>query len=163
MSDNDIILTYQGELFEQTISDLLDFAEHRMIEGEVERKVRKKVYMILMESLQNSFNHGEHEGKKRSTVALIQLGDSYELTIGNYLNNVNRKPLEEKLKLIDTLDDEGIKLKYREVLNNGERSDKGGSGLGLLHIARRAGSNMSYSIEEISDQLSYLTLNIKIE
>jgi hypothetical protein len=163
MSQNDIIFTFQGELHEQTISDLLDFTEHRMQEHHVDRSKRKKVFMVLMESLQNSFKHGSPKMEDSSTVALLQHTDCFELIIGNYLSSKNRKPLEEKLKMIERLSHDEMRSKYREILNNGEQSDVGGSGLGLLHIARRTGKEINYNIEEVSKELCYLTLNIKIE
>ncbi|MBD79912.1 MAG: hypothetical protein CL840_13450 [Crocinitomicaceae bacterium] len=164
MSGNDIILTYQGLLEAQTISDLLDFTEHRMVEHKISKPLRKKVFMIMLESLQNSHKHGHttSEYTRRATVALVKTDVGFELILGNFLSHENRMTLESKLKMIEGLSEAELKSKYMEKLMDGEQSDVGGSGLGLMDIARKSGNKMEYIFDDVDGQECYFTLNIKI-
>jgi hypothetical protein len=166
MSSNDIILTYQGLLDSNIISDLLDFVEERLKELEIKKPARKKVFLIMLESLQNSFKHGNlrnPDGKMVTTLALVQKEEEkFELILGNFLLRENKSALESKLKMIDGLSEKELKEKYLEVLSNGEQSDIGGSGLGLMDIARKSGNKLNYRFDEVDDDKCYFTLNIKI-
>jgi len=48
------------------------------------------------------------------------------------------------------------------VLNNGEMSDKGGGGLGMIDIARKTGEKLNYNFMPVDDSYSFFSLNIKI-
>ena len=67
-----------------------------------------------------------------------------------------------KIDYINSLDRDQLKAYYKEVLNNGVLSKKGGGGLGLIDIARRSGSKLEYNIREINEGFSFFTLTVKI-
>jgi len=165
MSDKNIILTYQGLLEADIISDLVGFVEDRLKERVIKKGLRKKVYMVMLESLQNSFKHGTpnySDDMRVTTMALIYDDDNFELTLGNFVPFENRVRLESSLKLINSFSEEELKEKYLEILNNGVQSDVGGSGLGLIDIARKSGNKIDYRFDEVDNENSYFTLNIKI-
>jgi hypothetical protein len=47
-------------------------------------------------------------------------------------------------------------------LNNGELSEKGGGGLGLIDIAKKSRNKLQYSFREIDEDYSFFTLTVKI-
>lgn len=166
MSKDNVVLTYQGRLEPETISDLLKFTEHRLQEKAIDKATQKRIFMIMLESLQNSYKHGSEvksEDENICTVALVRHSEDFELTLGNYLNEDASSGLEEKLQLIQQLSPEELKEKYREVLNNGQQSEIGGSGLGLMHIARKSGHSLDYKIDKVEDGVCYFTFNVKIK
>lgn len=165
MSDRNIILTYQGVLDPDVISELLDFVELRLKERKIKKSLRKKVYMIMLETLQNSLKHGSSkltDENRRTTTALIHKDDNFELTLGNSVFVENKINLEKSLELINSLSEEKLKEKYLEILNNGIQSAVGGSGLGLIDIARKSGNKLDYRFDEMDQENFYFTLNIII-
>ena len=57
MSRDDIMLTYQGKLDETVVDELLHFSETILYEQGIEKNLRKKIFVILVETLQNSLKH----------------------------------------------------------------------------------------------------------
>ena len=55
-----------------------------------------------------------------------------------------------------------LKEFYKSILNNGIRSLNGGSGLGMIDIARKTGEKLEYNFLEIDDKVSFFTLIIKV-
>ena len=55
-----------------------------------------------------------------------------------------------------------LKSYYKEVLNNGEMSAKGGGGLGMIDIARKSGRKLEYRFDPIDDSFSFFSLHVKV-
>src|SRR5512133_1611547 len=55
--DGNIILFYRGNIDSDVINHILDTVEGKMVEADENPKLRKKVYNVLVESLQNLFHH----------------------------------------------------------------------------------------------------------
>ncbi len=55
-----------------------------------------------------------------------------------------------------------LKALYLQVLNNVELSAKGGAGLGLIQLARKAGQPIPFDFENSNEQLSNFYLSLKL-
>ena len=55
-TDN-VILFYKGNVDSDVINHVLDTVEDKMAEANDQAKLRKKVYNVLVESLQNLYHH----------------------------------------------------------------------------------------------------------
>jgi 5'-deoxynucleotidase YfbR-like HD superfamily hydrolase len=131
-------------------------------------KIKKKVYNILVEALQNLYHHLDKQSneptKGYNTVIFMvgKEGDDYSVFTGNYIKNENADKLKEKLDKINSLDKDELKAYYKEVLNNGKMSEKGGGGLGMIDIARKSGQKLDYDFQTVDKDHSFYSLNIKI-
>ncbi|UTW60728.1 SiaB family protein kinase [bacterium SCSIO 12741] len=165
LSENDIVLTYHGRLDKQVINDLLHFTESVLITRNVERRIRKKVFSILVESLQNSYKNALllEESKDQVTALLLRNQGVYELNLGNYLSEENKDKLIRQIEDINALDSKQLVEKYQSVLKDGKRTALGGSGLGLLDMARKSGNQLSYKVTPGEDGLYYFLLKIIID
>ena len=133
-----------------------------------EPTIRKKVYNVLVECLQNLYHHldevSETESDKiRSAIFTIgKVDNKYSIITGNYILNENIFGLKNRLDEVNSLTKEELKEYYKRVLNNGEMSLKGGGGLGMIDIARKTGEKLEYNFLEIDNKVSFFTLNIKV-
>ncbi|MCB0482064.1 MAG: SiaB family protein kinase [Flavobacteriales bacterium] len=165
MSTDDIVLTYQGKLDAQILDKLLHFSEAILTERNVDKVLRKKIFIILVESLQNCYKHQMVDGLGELmdfTVALTHEDDGFHLVLGNYMTLHDRDALKEKLDDINSLDQKQLNNKYIEVLDNGEQTASGGSGLGLIELARKSGNPLQYSFTNASDEMAYFVMQINI-
>ncbi len=86
----------------------------------------------------------------------------------NYVSSINLIEMDEvellrnKLNQLNTIEKDKLKALYLEVLNNEELSAKGGAGLGLIQLARKAGQPISFDFENINEQLSNFYLSLKL-
>ena len=86
----------------------------------------------------------------------------YSIMTGNFIANENVELMEGRLDRINAMDKDELKMYYKEVLNNGEMSAKGGGGLGMIDIARKSGKKLEYKFDHIDDEYSFFSLNIKV-
>ena len=80
----------------------------------------------------------------------------------SYLKNENADLLKSRLEKINSLNEDELKAYYKEVLNNGMMSDKGGGGLGMIDIARKSGQKLAFDFQKVDDEYSFYSLNINI-
>lgn len=155
---------YRG-IFNPSLTDkILMLAETNMnLIGEVS-KTQKRVYFVMVESLQNITRH-QDVGQTQDNQALfvVQNKDGkYGMASGNVIETTNIDSLKEKLDKINSLSPEELKIYYKDVLENTGLSEKGGAGLGLIEIARRSGSKLFYIFKPITEKLSYFYFKSKI-
>ncbi len=169
MERNNILLSFKGEITSELLTSILQIMENKMDNLQEEPKMKKKVYNVLVECLQNLYHHmdevaeKEENEKTRSAIFTIgKSGEKYNIITGNYILNENIGGLKKRLDEVNSLNKEELKEYYKKVLNNGEMSLKGGGGLGMIDIARKTGEKLEYNFLEIDNKVSFFTLNIKV-
>ena len=164
------ILYYRGNIDSDLINKVLDTVEEKMVKGKEQSKLRKKVYNVLVESLQNLYHHvdkapedfDDQTSEKFGMVAINKIERGYKILTGNFILSENIGKLEEKIKRINRSSHEEITELYKFILNHQRISPKGGGGLGLVDIARKTGNKLEYSFKKYNDEFSFFYLNILI-
>ncbi|MBQ5538744.1 MAG: SiaB family protein kinase [Bacteroidales bacterium] len=143
--------TYRGNVNSDVVENILSLAETNFGDMKEKLMVRKKVYFIMVESLQNITRHQELDGVTGGEnfdqygLFIIRRGRyGYYITSANLVKNEHCEKLKEKLDIVNSKDSDELKIYSRQILANGEYSQKGGAGLGLIEIARKAGSKIKY-------------------
>lgn len=168
MERNNILLSFKGEITSELLTSILQIMENKMDNMQEEPKMKKKVYNVLVECLQNLYHHMDEvvepdTDKIRSAIFTIgKLDGKYSIITGNYILNENINGLKARLDEVNALTKEELKEYYKKILNNGEMSLKGGGGLGMIDIARKTGEKLDYNFLEIDNKVSFFTLNIKV-
>ncbi|MBI4945747.1 MAG: hypothetical protein HY840_05025 [Bacteroidetes bacterium] len=168
MERNNILLSFKGDITSELLTSILQIMESKLENLQEEPKVKKKVYNVLVECLQNLYHHmGEMDAaqneKNRSAIFMIgKLETHYNIITGNYIRNENMDGLKARLDEVNNLTQIELKEYYKKVLANGEMSAKGGGGLGMIDIARKTGEKLNYNFMPVDDKYSFFSLNIKI-
>jgi len=158
--------TNQGELnyvyrgsFTQTITDhLIELSELGVRHADDPISVKKRVYQIMVEGLQNISKHQDeikHTIEIPGFFNIQKKAGVFLITTANLISNNRIHILENHIKQINTLNKEELKEYYRKVLAQGELSNKGGAGLGLIDIARKAEGKLYYQFEKFNDDYSF--------
>ncbi len=170
LSKGDVLLAYKGSITSELINDVLEAVEEKLSGVKEDGKTRKKLYNVLVESLQNLYHHIEetHKGihedldPKFGVLVIERDKDEYKVTTGNFVNTQKIKFLKEKIDKINSLTRDELKDMYKFILNHQRISAKGGGGLGLVDIARKTGNKLSYNFYTYNDDYSFFNLTIKI-
>ncbi len=170
LSKGDVILAYKGSITSELINDVLEGVEKKLAEANEEGKTRKKIYNVLVESMQNLFHHIEeyHEGinenldPKFGILVVEKDKDCYKVTTGNFINSSKIKYLKEKIDKINSLTKEELKDMYKFILNHQKLSAKGGGGLGLVDIARKTGNKLEYAFYNYNNNYYFFNLTIRV-
>ena len=167
-SDSEVLMNFHGEVNEQRIGSILGEVEKKLEATEEDFKKQRKVYNILVEGLQNIYHHtnamadGNDVENKTATFVLGRKESEYAVLTANYIEVDNITPLKAKLDKINSLDKDGLRSYYKEVLNNGQYSIHGGGGLGMIDIARKSGNKIEYDFSAVNDYFGLYILKIKV-
>ncbi len=170
LQKGEVILSYKGSITSELINEVLETVEEKLVEIDESGKTRKKVYNVLVESLQNLYHHIEvkHEGveenldPKFGILLVLKEDDEYKVITGNFIKNNKIQFLKEKIDKINSMSKEELKDMYKFILNHQKISAKGGGGLGLVDIARKTGKNVLYEFYQYDDNYSFFNLTIEV-
>ena len=167
MLAKNLILVYEGEFTQEITKSVLSMAERNMDSMGEESSIKRKVFNVMVECLQNIVKHGEDYNplneKKQTAIFMIgKLDDEYVITSGNPVKNDSVGILTEKLDQINSLDKEGLKALYKDIIKGTEISEKGGAGLGFVDMARKSGQKLEYDFTKINDEHSFFSLKTTI-
>lgn len=164
MVDRNLILIYEGEFTQEITKSVLAMAERNMDYLGEESSIKKKVFNVMVECLQNICKHSDTvKEKEKSAIFMIgKENEFYTITSGNYIVNQDVQGLKSKLEKINSLDKEGLKSFYKELITNGELSDKGGAGLGFVDIARKSGEKLGFEFNQVNDEYSFFSFKTQI-
>jgi hypothetical protein len=152
---------YRGDFTQKLTDSILSLSETNMEANNEPLKNRKKVYFIMVESLQNITRHQDTEVLE-GFFSIHKSLKGFLITSGNVIETVNVPGLTGKLENLNAMTPEQLKTHYYEVLNGGEFSDKGGAGLGLIEMMRKSGNKLSYEFVKVNETHSYFYFQINI-
>jgi len=160
------IILYKGPVSSELLSTLLKTIEQKLEQIGERVVVRKKIFNVMVESIQNLIKHvDEHEINTNNNAVMFSIQHTpeyYLISTGNFVTKDEALQLSTKLDKINLMNKEQLRDYYQEVLENQVISPKGGAGLGLIDIARKSSDKVAYELKSISDELSFFTLKIKV-
>jgi len=124
----------------------------------------RKISFLTVEVIQNIIHHSDKnpKGETFAYFEIIKDSDNYIIKSGNLLLKEKTEELEKKLEYVESSSHDEIKQKIMTKLDNGDFSDKGGAGIGLLSIKKRTDRGMSYNIEYFKEDYNFIHFEIKI-
>src|SRR4030042_6949118 len=94
---DNVILFYKGNVDSDVINHVLDTVEDKMAEVNEQAKLRKKVYNVLVESLQNLYHHvdrvpddfEDQTSEKFGLLVVKKVKGGYKIITGNFVQAEN--------------------------------------------------------------------------
>jgi len=165
MKNQQVILVYEGVITHEIVKAFSALAEANMERNQEDASIQKKVYFVMVESLQNISKHSdsaEEDKPGRGVFIISKAEENYMMTTGNIVENSKVEGLKAMLEQINTLDKEELKELYKTQMKGGSISEKGGAGLGFISIARKTESKLQYSFQPIDDSKTFFILSTNI-
>ncbi len=172
MISNKFTLVYEGEITHQITKAFTSLAENKMDSYSEDASMKKKVFHVMVECLQNLSKHAEEtstaEGVAFASNGIFIVGrledesQGYQIMTGNAVEKNKVIELKALLEKINQLDKDGLKELFKKQMREGSLSEKGGAGLGLIDIARKTGEKLEYNFIDIDDNNSFFLLRTKI-
>ncbi len=162
---DDLNYIYRGEFSNDISHFILSLAEKNIGRSGIKSRTKKRVFHIMVESIQNITRHQdapETHPELRAIFTIQKNEGIYFVTTGNIIENDKIEDLQQKLNKVNSLDKEALTKFYREILSDGKISEKGGAGLGLIEIARKAGNKLFYDFNKINDEFSFFYMHTYI-
>lgn len=171
MEDEKIILSFKGELSPELLTSILQILERKIQEIDFVALKRKRIFSVLVECFQNLYHHigsvklveNTDDVEKSALIIVKYIGEKFIVRTGNYIYNTDIPELENKLKSVNELNTEELKILYQSKLKSEVRSIKGTAGLGFIDIARKSKGKLDYEFLEIDSKSSFFCLNVTID
>ena len=169
MSHLSEILKYQGKVKFEIIGDLLNEVNEKLDNLDLDLSVKKKVYNLTGECLENIDKHAEYPVNDHDFFIdnppgiSIKLNDEFFIieTVNAVLNeNVN--DIKTRISEVNMLDRNGLKELYKHTIITTEISSKGGAGLGIINMAIISENKLDARFEPINNKYTAYTLIMKI-
>jgi len=162
----DLNYIYRGEFNKDITNYILSLAEKNIIESKIQAKTKKRVFHIMVESIQNINRHQDYSDEEftnTSYFAIQKNGTFFYITTANVIDKKDIPSLKEKLDKLNQLSDTELTQTYLQILNDGKISAKGGAGLGLIEIVRKSKNKLYYQFEELSSTKSFIYMHSYID
>lgn len=166
MITGDILLAYRGDFSQETVKRILALGEHAMVVAGERPAVVRKVFNVMVESLQNITRHGDlrkHDPEGYSSIFVVNReAHEYSVISGNAIPRTSVPALRTALEQVNNLDSNSLKELYGSIIKGTTISEKGGAGLGLVDMARKSGEKLSFDFPEISETYCFFCLKVNI-
>lgn len=166
MSENGISIVYLGEFHHQITKMFTSMAEEDMDRKDEEKSIIRKVYAVMVETLQNMAKHSDEITDKYNIgKGLFMIGkkdESYYIITSNKVTNEKKLDLESAVRQVNGASKEELKEMYRKQITEGKISEKGGAGLGLIEIARKTRNKLIYQFLPFDEQSFFFILKVEI-
>jgi hypothetical protein len=165
--DEGFPLIYKGEFNHQIMKLFTSMAENKIMKSKKEDAVRKKVFHVMVECLQNITKHSEktdEEGKKIG-YGMCVIGEKteyYFVVTGNKIKNEDVESLRLKLDDLNGKSKDELTEMHKKQMKEGRLSDKEGAGLGLIDILRKTGQKIIYEFIPLDSHNQYFIMEVRV-
>jgi hypothetical protein len=168
--ENRIILNHTGAIQYETIGELIHAFKQQIHAQGIQTGTYKKVLLIMIESLENIMKHSEccpaeQEGLSGQYLPVFSIRKNtskFVITTSNAIRKLNTTAFRNKLDYLNGLDQQGLKDYYKETITNGQFTNRGGAGLGLIEIAKISGNKIVYEFLPLDEQCDRFNMIITI-
>jgi len=164
MFDNQIMLSYKGEISQDIMLGLLDLTEKKLDSSNTDLTIKSKIFNVMVGCLQNVTYHSDKNKHAKASMFLIgRVDNGYAIYSGNAISKDKVKDLKAKLMSINDMSGDELTEFYKAWLATRELSNKSGIGLGLIDIARKTGNALEFDFEDIDDEYNYFSLRTVVK
>ena len=167
MAENNLYLIWSGHISTEIEREVLSFTETKLSEEDIKSNLRKRVYNILVELLENVANYSPGNKAEKQfgmPLAMIRMDEKvFFLTTGNLILNSKINHLKKKLDDVNSYDKIGLKKLFRKSLSRQTKVSDSTGNMGLIDMARKSGTKLEYKFEKINDLYSYFIITVKVE
>jgi len=167
-----VMLSFKGDLTPDLVIALLGLVERKMEHIEPDHRMRKRVFNVVMECLQNLYHHnalrsnvaegGQPAEEAQGVVMIAQNDAGYSVLTGNFMAGGEVEDLRAQLERVNALGPDELRDLYKKKLADGRYTSSGGGGLGLIDIARRSGHKLEYGFVPYDTQSTFFSLNVNV-
>ena len=168
MVSNDIMLIYEGEVNQDITKTFTSMTQKNLEEGETSLPIKKRVYHVMVECLQNIGKHSDNavsglpEIPGNGIFMVSKSTDGYFVVTGNPVTNTRIPEITEMIETVNKMDKDEIKAYYKKKILESRISEKGGAGLGFIDIVKKTGNNIEFHFRKINDIASFFIMKTYI-
>lgn len=154
-----------GIISDEDVHVFAEKVEAQLYDEGIAKTTVKRVFLVIVEGLQNIIKHGSttDQGSKLGACLVFEQENEFSLYILNHLLKNDKQKLKKRLEHINSLDVDGLKGEYLNVLNNGAMSEKSGAGLGFLTMRMKTLNAINSYFYDIDEELVGFVMNVRVD
>jgi hypothetical protein len=167
---SDIILYHKGKLDYDVIGELIHELKHNMKVRNVRFGLYKKLLTLMIEMLENVIRYRENFIGNLDVIneyppefQIVYKAHHYIIEASNAIRKEDVIRLENKIVELNNMDKKEIKDLYKSTITNGQFSEKGGAGLGMIEMAKLVDRKIEFEFKEIDNTFSFFLLRLSIK
>jgi hypothetical protein len=166
LKDHEIVMCYFGNVSFKISNHLINTLKENLDSDKIERVIFKRVYSSFVECIENITRHTSEDKESGDRFGIVNVSRQDNFIVihsGNMVRNAIIADLENRIGPLKTKSQVEIRADYQKQLVEGELSDKGGAGLGMLQIALNSEGNLDYTFQEVDEEKKFFLLEVKIK
>lgn len=162
LGENHINLVYCSQFSDQGAFDMLDIIENLKLSKNQSSVVRKRIYTVLVEMLQNISQHGTEMDGKTGILMMGSDGKTNKIITGNMIKQEEEEVLVQHIDHLNSLDNEGLEKFFIERLTNEDLSNTLKNGMGLIDMRIKSENQLVYDMVSLESGFSFFSLQVSI-
>ena len=167
-----VMLSFKGNLSPDLIAAVVDLVERKLEVLESDHRMRKRVFNVVVECLQNLYHHNnrtfatdgdsKRKDEPQGVVMIAQEDAGYSVLTGNFMAKLEVSELKRHLDHVNGCEPQQLRELYKSKLGNGKFTKSGGGGLGIIDIARKSGQKLEYGFVPLDNDNTFFSLNVNV-
>lgn len=163
MQENKPVEAYIGPFTFEKVNEILIETKAFLNVNETDKLKSKRVYSVLVETLENVLKHAKTDTDNSEAALLIYKEDQkYLVYVGNFIEKEDATSFKKRIEYLMDKTPEQLKKIKMQQLKDGSISDKGGAGLGLIDIVMKGSNSLNCEVKLLQKEDCLLVLIISI-
>lgn len=158
-----VLFEHHGAMEHGTVERLLAVAEEASMLADDPVGLRKRLFNVLVEGLENMHRHTLPEHQESSFAALVVDADGYRLLFVNALPVAMAALLTHRVDILNEMDEEALRSHYLKLLASEGRTERGGAGLGLLTMARKSARPIVVQVRNLDGMHAMIAMELRVD
>ncbi|MFZ1693635.1 MAG: DUF6272 family protein [Flavobacteriales bacterium] len=157
-----VVLRIVGEVGMAELERFVHHAEARSLEVGDGVVTRKRLLNVVVEALENLRMHTDPTLARTAFAELSMTDEAYTLTTGNALPSAEAAIVSQRIDVLNDMSEADLKQHFLMLLGNSGRTERGGAGLGLITIARKANRPLRVITHPRDETTRYLIMQVSV-
>jgi len=171
LKNDGIIFCFSGPTSQGIVEGVGEALKQRMQIEETSGKTARNLFSVFVEQMQNVIHYSaepivlsEKEGEElRYGIVIVgQENDKFYVLSGNYIEKAHGDQIEEKLRAVQKMNKEEMKVYFKEQRRKEPDALSKGAGLGFIETARKASEPIDFSIEQVDKNYCFFSIKAVI-
>ncbi|MCK4766339.1 MAG: SiaB family protein kinase [Candidatus Aminicenantes bacterium] len=171
MFERNIVLDFQGAISQDMLVGMAGLIRSKFAQESCHAKTVKRIFSTFVEMAQNIAHYSAERVKlkDRATdvgagiIVVTEISGTYTITSGNLVEKESIPAIIEHCKKINAMDQDELKLFYKEQITSERAKGKKGGSIGLIDIARKSNHPIIYEATPVGEINSFLVLSVRID
>ncbi|RLD27072.1 MAG: hypothetical protein DRI54_01725 [Bacteroidetes bacterium] len=161
------MMVYKGDFAKASILPILKIFEDSMQNLDGNINIKKRVYIIMVELLENISEHAveysvDNQDLKEGIFILGIKDNMYMISTGNKIENEQVPKIKAYIESLKDLSYAELRRLYVKNLKKSKLIDSEYDGLGLIDIVSESGDNINFNFKKLNDKHTFFSIDVQI-